>query len=156
MLRFGILIAVVPLVLAGGVAYDWTQASARQCSAAALTTARTAPAIAFTDDPSLATVKVQIVDGAELADLAIADDGDQADAPGCGVHQIARLFRISAGPIPGAPVVHLSREADADYRIYVDSTRISAEEAAALIVAARGGHRRLAASGDTLHTGSIR
>jgi hypothetical protein len=53
-------------------------------------------------------------------------------------------------------VVYLSREGGAHYRIYVDSAQVSAQQAAALIVSARGGHTQLAASPpDDVATGSI-
>jgi hypothetical protein len=150
MLRLSILSSIVPLVLAGGVAHDWTQAAARQCFAA--------PSIhnvTFTADPLAATVKVQIVGSAELADLAIADDSD-AGALDCRLHQAARFVSVSPQPRPGAPVVYLTQETDADYRVYVSSATVTAEQAAALIVAARGGHTRLAAQPfDTTPTGSI-
>jgi hypothetical protein len=153
MLRFGILAAVIPLALVGGVAYDWTEASARQCASL---TGPAARSVAFTDDPSLATVKVQIIDTAELADLAIADEGDATAARGCGIHQLAQHLTTHAAPAAGAPVVHLSRDGDADYRIYVQSATISAQHAAAIIVSARGGHTRLAAQPfDLAPTGSI-
>src|SRR5688572_26516404 len=115
MLRFGLLSSVIPLVLAGGVAHDWTQASVWQCAGL---TAPSVRSIAFTDNPSLATVKVQLVDAVELADLTIADEAGAADGAGCGIHQAAQLFDISEKPLPGAPVVYLAREGDADYRIY--------------------------------------
>jgi hypothetical protein len=155
MLRLSILSSVVPLVLAGGVAHDWNSVSAGQCAA----TGFIAPAnrsVAFTDDPSAATVRVQIVEAAELADLAIADDVELAEAQACGMRDMARLVTISADPRPGEPVIHLTREGGADYRIYVDSPKISAQTAAALLVSARGGHTRLAASADAVHTGSLR
>ncbi len=155
MLRLSILSAVIPLALAGGVAHEWNPASARQCFAAAMT-APAPRAIAFTDDPLTATVKVQIVDRPELADLAIADDIDVTDARDCGTNDMARLFTVSAHPRPGEPIAYLTREADADYRIYIDSAKISARQAAAMIVGARGGHTRLAAHPfDREPTGSI-
>jgi hypothetical protein len=43
-----------------------------------------------------------------------------------------------------APVIYLSTDGSADYRIFVHSKRVTAREAAALIVGARGGQRRLA------------
>ena len=144
MLRLSILSSVLPLVLAGGVAHDWTSVAAHQCSGLTTSSARS---VAFTDDPTAATVKVQIVDSAETADLAIADDIDTDDESGCGIVEAARLVTITARPRAGAPVVHLSRTGGADYRIYVDSTRISPKKAAALLVSIRGGHARLAASG---------
>ena len=152
MLRFGILSAVIPLALAGGVAHEWNSASARQCFA----TAPATRSIAFTDDPSAATVKIQIIDRPELADLAIADDIAVADAEGCGINDMARLVTVSAHPRPGEPLAYLSREAGADYRIYIDSAKISVQQAAAMIVGARGGHTRLAAHPfDSEPTGSI-
>ncbi len=157
MFRLSILSSVVPLVLAGGVAHDWGAISARQCAAAGII-APAGRSVAFTDDPLGATVRVQIVDSAELADLAIADDVDVdvAEAAECGIDDVARLVTISAHPVPGEPVIHLTREAAADYRIYVDSAKISVKTAAALLVSARGGHMTLAASADVLHTGSVR
>jgi hypothetical protein len=145
MLRFGFLCSVIPLVLVGAVAHDWTQASARQCAGL---TASSARSMVFTDDPSLATVKVQLVEA--------ADERGADGSRGCGMHQAMQLFRIGTDPVPGAPVVYLTRETDADYRIYVDSPTISARQAAAMIVSARGGHMRLAAqSVDHEPTGSI-
>ena len=154
MLRFGILSSVIPLVLVGGgVSHDWTGASARPCMGL---TFQSSSAIAFTSDPALATVKVQVVDAAELADLVIADEAGVTEPDGCGLQQLAQSMTFSAKPILGAPVVHLSREAGADYRIYVDSPTISAQQAAAMIVAARGGHTLLAAQPfDVEPTGSI-
>ena len=154
MLRLSIISSVIPLVLAGGVAHDWTAAPTRQCFAAA--TAPSVRAVAFTADPLAATVTVQIVESAELADLAIVDDVAAADASACGLRDAARLVTVSAHPRPGDPVVHLTREADADYRIYVDSATISPKQAAALIVGARGGQMRLAAQPfDAEPTGSV-
>lgn len=100
--------------------------------------------IAFTDDPNGATVRVQIVDRPELADLALVDDAN-AEPNGCAIDDITRLVAIGPG-IPGEPLVYLSREDGADYRIYVVSDRTSLQQAAALIVAARGGHHRITAA----------
>lgn len=138
MLRLSILSAVVPLALLGGVAYELTHASAGQCFTPPVTRS-----VAFTSDPIAATVTVQIVTSAELADLAVVDEAGASEA-NCGLDQAARLIKINRDPRPGEPIVHLTHEADADYRIYVDSQAISPEQAAALIVAARGGQRRLA------------
>jgi hypothetical protein len=43
-------------------------------------------------------------------------------------------------------VIYLSPNGPADYRIFVRSKTFSAREAAALIVGANGGHRRLEAA----------
>jgi hypothetical protein len=156
MLRLAIVSTVIPLALAGGVARDWTSASASQCFGheAIPGIART---IAFTDDPARATVRVQLVQGPELADLAIAEDSTATEAGGCGIRETLRAITIGARPVPGEPIVYLSRNEGADYRIYVDSAHISPREAAALIVSARGGHTQLAAKPfDHEPTGSIR
>jgi hypothetical protein len=119
-------------------------------------TFQSSSSLVFTSDPALATVKVQVVDAVELADLVIADDAGATEPDGCGLQQLARSMTFSANPAPGAPVVYLSRESGADYRIYVDSPTISAQQAAAMIVAARGGHTLLAAQPfDPEPTGSI-
>jgi hypothetical protein len=155
MLRLTIASSVIPLVLAGGIAHDWTSAPPRHCLAA-VPTAPSIRAIAFTDDPARATVRVQLVDGAELADLVIAEDATATEAEGCGLRDMARTITISSRPVAGEPVVYLSHEGDADYRVYLDSAQISVQQAAALIVGARGGHMRLAAHAvDTEPTGSI-
>ena len=138
MLRLWILSAVIPLALVGGVAHQWTHASAAQCLAAP-----SVRPIAFTADPIAATVNVQIVASAELADLAIVEESGGSEPVNCGLDQAARLVSVTAHPQPGEPIVHLTRNADADYRIYVDSRAISPEQAAAMIVAARGGQKRL-------------
>ena len=99
---------------------------------------------------------MQLVDGAELADLVIAEDNSANEAESCGLRSMVRSITISARPVAGEPVIYLSREAGADYRVYVNSAQISAQQAAALIVRARGGHMRLAAHGfDDEPTGSI-
>jgi hypothetical protein len=155
MLRLTIISSVIPLALAGGVIQDWTSISTRQCFAPEAV-ASVPRRIAFTDDPARATVKVQLVDSAELADLVIAEDNSATEAESCGLRSLARSITISPRPVAGEPVIHLSREADADYRVYVDSAQISAQQAAALIVGARGGHMRLAAHAfDDEPTGSI-
>ena len=44
------------------------------------------------------------------------------------------------------PVIYLSTEGAADYRIFVQSKSFSARDAAALIVGARGGNHRMQAA----------
>jgi hypothetical protein len=45
-----------------------------------------------------------------------------------------------------APVIYLSHSGPADYRIFVRSKTFTARDAAALIVGASAGHRRLQAA----------
>lgn len=154
MLRLAIISSVIPLALAGSIARDWTSASAAQCFGPATPTA--ARTIAFTEDPARATVRVQLVQAAEIADLAIVEDNSASEADSCSLRGAARAITISEHPLPGTPVVYLSADAGADYRIYVDSAQISPQQAAALIVSARGGHTQLAAKPfDQEPTGSI-
>ena len=49
-------------------------------------------------------------------------------------------------PSASEPVIYLSRQGPADYRIFVQSRTFSARDAAALIVGARGGAKRVRAA----------
>jgi hypothetical protein len=102
--------------------------------------------VSFTDDPALATVRVQISDDAGAADFAVIDDVDTPDPGACQATAATRYVAISSNPSVSEPVIYLSPDGPADYRIFVQSKRFSAREAAALIVGASGGHRRLAAA----------
>ena len=53
---------------------------------------------------------------------------------------------ISRTPSASEPAIYLSENGPADYRIFVRSKSFSARDAAALIVGAHGGHRRLQAA----------
>jgi hypothetical protein len=101
--------------------------------------------VSFTDDPSLATVRVAVTDDAEAADLAVVDDtGDIVDGA-CEARPATQFVTISARPSPSAPVIYLSHDdSPADYRIFVHAKRFSEREAAALIVGAHGQQPRLA------------
>lgn len=146
MLRIGILTAAASLVIAGGVWSGPSAAPQTPCIAAGLTTVQLAnsphqPArtVSFTADRARATLRVQIVDDAAVADLAIAEDGLPSTGT-CPVDDITRLVAISPTPVLGEPVIHLSREDGADLRIYVASERITPRQAAALLVGVHGGH----------------
>ena len=110
MLRLSILSSVVPLVLAGGVAHDWSAVSARQCAAAGII-APASRSVAFTDDPLAATVRVQIVESAELADLAIADDVEWPRRRRAASMTWRGSSPSARSPVPGEAVIHLTREA---------------------------------------------
>lgn len=145
MLRIGILTSVASLVIIGGL-WDGQASAPTPCIAAGLTTVQLAtsarqPArtVSFTADRAEATIRVQIVDDPTVADLTIADDG-LPNTETCPIDDITRLVAISPTPALGEPVIHLSREAGADLRIYVASERITLRQAAALIVGVHGGH----------------
>jgi hypothetical protein len=91
-------------------------------------------------------VRVQISDSAEAADFAVVDDVDTAEDGACESNAATKLVAISASPAANAPVIYLSHDGPADYRIFVRSKTFSAREAAALIVGASGRHRRLEAA----------
>ena len=92
-------------------------------------------------------MRVQITDNAEAADFAVIDDVDSAEAGACESQSRAtRFVAISASPSASEPVIYLSQDGPADYRIFVSSKSFSARDAAALIVGARGAPQRLAAA----------
>ncbi|MBR0758458.1 hypothetical protein JQ604_40295 [Bradyrhizobium jicamae] len=158
MLRFKILASVLPLAVTAVFARGELLPGPRPCievgGAAVQIAALPWQAqlhVSFTDDPNLATVRVQITDAAELADFAVIDDIDDTEAGACESHNVPQLVAISGSPRAADPVIHLSHDGPSDYRIFVQSKTFSARDAAALIVGARGGHRRLeAASLDAL------
>ena len=151
MLRFGILVSAVPLILAGLFARGELLPGPKPCIESGGASLRIAETpwhadlhVAFTDVPQAATVRVQIVDNVETADFVMVDDADGAEASVCG--GAPRFVAISAYPSAAAPVIYLSTEGEADYRIFVRSKTFSLREAAALIVGANGGHARITAA----------
>jgi hypothetical protein len=152
MLRFKILASVVPLIAVALFARGGLLPGPHPCIEIAETSVQIASMpwqaqlrVSFTDDPALATVRVQMADSADAADFAVVDDVDTAEAGACAANPAARLVAISANPSADAPVIYLSSDGPADYRIFVRSKTFSAREAAALIVGA-GRHRRLEAA----------
>jgi hypothetical protein len=153
MLRFKILASAVPLLIAAVFARGGLLPGQHPCIALGEATVRIADLpwqaqlhVSFTDDPALATVRVQIADSAQAADFAVVDDVDTAEAGACEANAATRLVAISASPAADAPVIYLSPNGPADYRIFVRSKTFSARDAAALIVGANAGHHRLEAA----------
>jgi hypothetical protein len=153
MLRFRILASVVPLAVAAVFARGEFLPGPHPCIAAGDATVQITSLpwqaelnVSFTSDPALATVRVQISDSAEAADFAVVDDVDSREAGACEATGATRWVAISASPSTTAPVIYLSQDGPADYRIFVRSKRFTTRDAAALIVGASGGHRRLAAA----------
>jgi len=152
MVRLGLLASVVPLVLAGGVAPAWLP-GAHPCISAGLTTVQMAWLpwqadlhVAFTEKAELATVRVQLVDQPDLADFVVTDDVAGIEDSSCSVSGQDRRVAIVARAGSGEPTIYLSTAPKADYPIFVRSGSFTAEQAAALIVGARGGHTHLAAA----------
>jgi hypothetical protein len=153
MLRFRILVSVVPLMVTAILARVELMPGPRPCIAVGDQSVQIASMpwhadlhVAFTDDPANATVRVQVVNSAEGADFAVIDDVDSAEDNACEVNAATQFIAISASPSGPAPVIYLSPNGPADYRIFVKSKTFTARDAAALIVGASGGHPRLAAS----------
>jgi hypothetical protein len=153
MLRFKILASAVPLILAGVFARSELLPGPRPCIETGGISVQIATApwhadlhVGFTDDPAAATVRVQIVENAETADFAVVDDVDSADANACEANPAMRLVAVAAYPSASQPMIYLSRDSGADYRIFVRSKTFSARDAAALIVGANGGHARITAA----------
>ena len=153
MLRFKVLASAVPLLVAAVFARGDLLPGARPCIAIGEGSFQISALpwqaqshVSFTSDPALATVRVQISDDAEAADFAVLDDVDSSEASACEVNPATRYVAISASASTSEPVIYLSPNGPADYRIFVRSKRFSARDAAALIVGARGAPRRMAAA----------
>ncbi|MGY3287415.1 hypothetical protein ACVWWP_000482 [Bradyrhizobium sp. LM3.6] len=154
MLRFKILASVVPLLAAAVFARSEIGSVSHPCIALGETSVELTSLfwtaglhVAFTDDPALATVRVQITEDADAADFAVVDDGLGSESETCQANPSTRLISIAAQPVDGGQVIYLSTEGPADYSVYVRSKKtFSQREAAALIVGARSGHRHLQAA----------
>lgn len=153
MSRFQLLASTIPLLLLALLARGESR-SAPPCIAIGETVMRIGAApwrapsyVSFTEDPGLATVRVQIVDAAELADFAVVDDVDSAEPGACDGNAAQRSIAVSAASAaPTAPVIYLSRDPDADYRVFVQSRSFTVRDAAALIVGSHHGRGYLRAA----------
>jgi hypothetical protein len=151
MLRFKVLVSVVPLLAAAVMARLELTPGPRPCVAVGSGAMQIATSpghadlhVGFTNDPALATVRVALADSADTADFAIVDDTGEAEGNGCATTLATRFVIVAESPQDGAPVIYLSEGGPAEYRIFVRSKRITEREAAALIVGARGLPTRLA------------
>jgi hypothetical protein len=152
MLRFKVLVSVVPLIAAAIFArielFSWS----KPCIAVGSDSLQIASLpfhadlhVAFTDDPAVATVRVVLSDDAASADFAVIDDTEAAAEGSCEATPATQFIAISARATSKAPVIYLSRDGGpADFRIFVRSKRITDREAAALIVGAHGKPPQLA------------
>ncbi|MDD1531996.1 MULTISPECIES: hypothetical protein [unclassified Bradyrhizobium] len=153
MLRFKILASVIPLLAAAVFARAEIGSVSHPCIAVGETSVELTSLfwtagvhVAFTEDPTRATVRVQVTEESDAADFALVDDGLGSEPETCQANPSTRLVSIAAQPVDGGEVIYLSSEGPADYRIYVRSKSVSLREAAALIVGARGSHRQLQAA----------
>ena len=153
MLRLKILASAVPLAVAALFARGEFSTGSRACIEIAGTSTRVATLswqaqrhVSFTSDISRATVRVQISDSAEATDFTVIDDVDTAEAGACEGHAQPLLVAISLDTSASDPIIYLSRDGPADYRIFVSSKTFSPLDAAALIVGAHGKHHRIEAA----------
>ena len=153
MLRFRILASAVPLIVAAVFARGDLLPGPHPCIAISDTSVQISDVpwhadlhVAFTDDPAAATVRVQISDSAEAADFVVVDDADDAERGACEANAATRFVAVSANPTRGAPVIYLTPDGPADYRIFVRSKTFTLRDAAALIVGASGGHQPVEAA----------
>src|SRR3954451_20439614 len=137
MLRFNVLASVVPLAVAAAFARGEFAGGARPCIEVSGISLQIAALswqaerhVSFTSDPGRATVRVQISDSAEAADFTVIDDVDSTEAGACQSHSPPQLVAISAAPQESDPVIYLSADGPADYRIFVHSKTFSARDAA--------------------------
>lgn len=147
MLHFRMLASAIPLLAVGILAGGQFTSASQPCIALGRSSVQLATApwqspqhVSFTDDASRATVRVQLVDRPELADFTVADDVDASDdaAPtrkGCPITAATRYVTIASHEKASEPVIYLS-EQPGDYRLYVNSAKISVHDAAALLVGA--------------------
>jgi hypothetical protein len=143
MLRFKILASAIPLIAAALFAPGGLLPGPHPCIAIASASVEIADLpwradlhVAFTDDPAEATVRVQVTESAEAADFALVDDSDAAEASACETNPSTHAVAISDTAASGTPVINLSHDGPADYRIFVRSRTFSQREAAALVVGA--------------------
>ena len=153
MLRLKILASVVPLAIVALFARGEFLGGPRPCIEVAGTTVQIAALswqadlhVSFTNNPSRATVRVQISDNAEAADFTVIDDVGTPEAGACESSTPPRLVAISRQPSETDPVIYLSRDGPADYRIFVASKSFSLLDAAALLVGARSDRHRVQAA----------
>jgi hypothetical protein len=143
MLRLKVLASVVPLLAAAFFARGGVLPGPHPCIAVSNTSVEIADLpwhadlhVAFTDDPAAATVRVQISQDAEAADFALVDDADTTEAGACEANPATHAISISPTAGSGTPIIYLSPDGPADYRIFVRSRTFSEREAAALVVGA--------------------
>jgi hypothetical protein len=144
MLRVKILASSLPLLLVGFVAGGELLPGTQPCISLGNASLQMATApwqsqlhVSFTDDPAAATVRVQLVERADIADFVVVDDMSTPDADSCTINQDTRFVSIADHASMSEPIIYLSKDDGADYRIFVQSRTFTAREAAALVVSSK-------------------
>jgi len=145
MLRFKVLVSILPLIAAAVVAKVELSPAAQPCIAVGANSIEigTEPwhadlHVEFTDDPALATVHVALTDNPATADFVVVDDSTEDDGNSCSM-PATLLVAIATDPAKPVTLIYLAQGGPADYHIFVRSSRFSEREAAALIVSAHSG-----------------
>ena len=145
-MRIKLWASVVPMLVAGLIAGGELAPGVQPCISLSGTILQIATApwqqqshVSFTDDRAAATVRVQIVERPELADFSVIDDIDTADAQSCSAGDAIKFVSVAPHASAEEPVIYLSQDGGADYRIFVQSRAFSIQDAAALIVGASRG-----------------
>src|ERR1700755_1929548 len=101
MLRVKILASSLPLILVGFVASGELLPATQPCISVGDMSLQMATTpwqrqlhVSFTDDPAAATVRVQLVERADIADFVVVDDMSAADADSCTATPDARFISI--------------------------------------------------------------
>jgi hypothetical protein len=152
-ISFRVFASVIPLIAVMGFAGSWAKPAAQPCistPSGSLSFSslpwRADIHVGFTENSADATVRVLRVEEPDLADFVVTDDGlanmsDPAETDACQAAS-SRVVTIDSHAPSGSAIIYLSGEPNpgerADYRIFVQSTAMSAREAAAMIVAAGG------------------
>jgi hypothetical protein len=152
MLRLKVLVSAVPLIAGAIFAGVEIFESPRPCIAIGSETLEIGSApwhadlhVSFTDDPAQATVRVAVTDNPAEADFAVVDDVEGSEENACEATPATQFVAVSARPSHASPVIYLSHDGAADYRIFVKSKGFTQREAAALIVGAHDVHAHLSA-----------
>ena len=145
-MRIKLWASAVPMLVAGLIAGGELVPGTQPCISLSGTTLQIATApwqpqshVSFTDDRAAATVRVQIVERAELADFTIIDDINTVEAQSCCAGDTIKYVSVAPHASADEPVIYLSGDGGADYRIFVQSRAFSVQDAAALIVGASRG-----------------
>jgi len=152
MLRFKVLIAAAPLIaVAAIVARLEASPAARPCIPVGAGNVEIGSEpwhadlhVDFTDDPKLATVRVGLADSADTADFVLVDDGAEIDDKAFDTTAATQSVAIAADPTHRSALIYLAQDGPADYRVFVQSSRFTIRDAAALIVGAHAHDQRVA------------
>src|SRR5271167_1089106 len=117
MLRFKVLVSVVPLIAGAILARIEFFPGARPCIPIGADTLEIASApwhadlhVSFTEDPALATVRVALTNSPETADFAVVDGAEGAEDATCEATPATQFVAVSGHPAANAPIIYISQD----------------------------------------------